>query len=52
MQRFPPHLDPLPRTAGERKHPSSLSQEEEVYQPQAAPEATRGQGEGLSRLLP
>jgi leucyl-tRNA synthetase len=44
-----PHLDPLPQTTGERKQqgiPSPLPSKGEVYPPQAAPKATRGQGEG------
>ena len=45
----PPHLDPLPQTTGERKQqgiPSPLPSKGEVYPPQAAPKATKGQGEG------
>jgi leucyl-tRNA synthetase len=45
----PPHLDPLPHTTGERKQqgiPSPLPSKGEVYPPQAAPKATKGQGEG------
>jgi N-glycosylase/DNA lyase len=45
-----PHLDPLPQTTGERTIPSPRSRGE-VYPPQAAPKATKGQGEGLDREM-